>query len=55
MERDLRILLDVDLVGPVRGLAGRAISRLSQALDHRLNWPNRLMSPFLVCVARRSA
>jgi SAM-dependent methyltransferase len=47
--------LDVDLVGPVRGPAGRAISRLSQALDRRLNWPNRLMSPFLVCVARRSA
>jgi hypothetical protein len=43
------------LVGPVRGLAGRAISRLSQALDRRLNWPNRLISPFLVCVARRSA
>jgi SAM-dependent methyltransferase len=45
--------LHVDEVGPLRRLAGRAISRLSEELDHRMKRPNRLMSPYLVCVARR--
>jgi SAM-dependent methyltransferase len=51
--RTCQFWLHADEVGPVRSLVGRALSRLSEEFDHRMNWPNRLTSPYLVCVARR--
>jgi SAM-dependent methyltransferase len=51
--RTCQFWLHVDEVGPLRRLGGRVLSRLSEGFDRRVNRPNRLTSPYLVCVAQR--
>jgi SAM-dependent methyltransferase len=51
--RTCQFWLHVDEVGPIRSLVGRAVSRITEEVDARIDRPNRFMSPYLVCVAQR--